>query len=38
MVAMLAVLIERARAAGYEAGYERNCNDNCNEPDQEQVL
>jgi hypothetical protein len=38
MVATLAVLIERARAAGYEAGRERNCNDNCNDADQEQVL
>lgn len=34
----LAVLIERVRAAGYEASHERNCNDNCNDADQGQVL
>ncbi len=34
MVATLAVLIERARAAGYDPGRERNCN----EADQGQVL
>ena len=36
-VATLAVLIERARAAGYEAGRERNCNDNCNDADRERA-
>ena len=37
MVATLAVLIERARAAGYEAGCARNCNDDCNGADREQA-